>query len=97
MTKAKEASASMKVALERAKKASAKVNGGNGWGQGGLCQGMGVVLDRANEASAKVKGGYGQGQGELCQGNKEVGLFSMANKLFVIPDSSVTSGKIRGN
>ena len=81
--------------MHKGKEASAKVGGGARHGQGVLCQSMEVALYRAKEASAKVKGGE-IGQGGLCQGNK-VGLFSKANKLFLIQDSSVTSGKIPGN
>jgi hypothetical protein len=97
--------------MNKAKETLPKYGGGARQGRGGLCQNkrwqwMGsrrplprykVAMNKAKKVSAKVKGGYGQGQGGLCQGNMEVGLFSMANKLFVIPDSSVTSGKIPWN
>jgi hypothetical protein len=55
-----------------------------------------VVKDKAKEASAKVKSGDGWGKSDFWQGSK-VGMFAMANKLFFIQNSSVTSGKIPGN
>ncbi len=106
----KDSSKVTEVAMNKAKEALPKYGGGARQGRGGLCQNkrwqwLGsrrplprskVAMNKAKKASAKVKGGDGQGQGVLCHVNK-VGLFSMANKLFLIQDSSVTSGKIPGN